>query len=91
MSSFFRDPPPREQSHTHSASERCLSHLPVQNIGPPAPQHGLAYAQQLLVIAARALVRTELIREIAANLPVVFHGRPDSDVDGCEHCPLRDH
>jgi hypothetical protein len=32
-----------------------------------------------------------LIGDIAADLAVVFDGRPDADVDGCEHCPFRNH
>ena len=48
-------------------------------------------AQQLLVVAARALVSPMLIRDIAADLAVVFDGRPDADVDGGEHCPFRNH
>ena len=48
-------------------------------------------AQKLLVVAARALVRPMLIRDIAADLAVVFDGRPDADVDGGEHCSFRNH
>src|ERR1700722_9589402 len=48
-------------------------------------------AQQLLVVSARALVRPMLIRDIAADLAVVFDGRPDADVDGGEHCPFGNH
>ena len=45
----------------------------------------------LLVISASALVCPMLIRDIAANLAVVFDGRPDADVDGGEHCLFCNH
>jgi hypothetical protein len=32
-----------------------------------------------------------LIRDIAADLAVVFDGRPDADVDGGEHCLFCNH
>ena len=48
-------------------------------------------AQQLLVVAARALVRPVLIGDVAADLAVVFDGRPDADVDGGEHCAFCNH
>jgi hypothetical protein len=32
-----------------------------------------------------------LIGDIATDLAVVFDGRPDTDVDGCEHCAFRNH
>jgi hypothetical protein len=32
-----------------------------------------------------------LIRHIAADLSVVFHGSPNTDVDGGEHCAFRNH
>ena len=48
-------------------------------------------AQQLLVVAARALVRPMLVGDIAADLAVVFDGRPDADVDGGEHCAFGNH
>ncbi|MGO8745087.1 MAG: hypothetical protein ACLQNE_03770 [Thermoguttaceae bacterium] len=47
--------------------------------------------QQLLVVAARALMRTVLIGNIAADLAVVFDGRPYADVDGGEHCAFGNH
>jgi hypothetical protein len=39
-------------------------------------------AQKLFVVAAGALVRSVLIRDIAADLAIMFDGRPDADVDG---------
>src|SRR5580700_12139210 len=36
-------------------------------------------------------MRTVLIGNIAADLAVVFDGRPDADVDGGEHCTFGNH
>jgi hypothetical protein len=36
-------------------------------------------------------MRSVLIGNIAANLAVVFNGRPDADVDGREHSAFGNH
>ena len=41
--------------------------------------------------AARALMRSVLIRHIAADLAIVLDRRPDADVNGCEHGLFRNH
>jgi hypothetical protein len=48
-------------------------------------------AQQLLVVPASALVRAVLVGNVAADLAVVFHGRPNDDMNGGEHCAFGNH
>jgi hypothetical protein len=48
-------------------------------------------AQELLVVASGALVRSVLIGDITADLAVVFDGGPDADVDGREHSAFGNH
>jgi carboxymethylenebutenolidase len=48
-------------------------------------------AQQLLVVPAWALVSSMLVGNVAADLAVVFDGRPNADMDGGEHCTFGNH
>jgi hypothetical protein len=36
-------------------------------------------------------MRSMLVGNVAADLAVVFDGRPDADVDGGEHCAFGNH